>query len=96
MAAYVIAQIDVTDPETFKEYQAQVPATIAAYGGEYIVRGGEQVALEGTAPSARTVVLRFPDMAAARAWHASPEYAKPLAIRMASAKGTLFVVDGVD
>lgn len=96
MAAYVIAQIDVTDPETFKEYQAQVPATIAAFGGEYIVRGGEQVALEGTAPSARTVVLRFPDMATAKAWHASPEYAKPLAIRMASAKGTLFVVDGVD
>ncbi|MAN80952.1 MAG: hypothetical protein CMM77_05105 [Rhodospirillaceae bacterium] len=96
MAAYVIAQIDVTDPETFKEYQAQVPATIAAFGGEYIVRGGEQVALEGTAPSSRTVVLRFPDMATAQAWYASPEYAKPLAIRMASAKGTLFVVDGVD
>ena len=47
MAAYVIAQIDITDPQTFKEYQALVPATIAAYGGEYIVRGGEQVALEG-------------------------------------------------
>ena len=96
MAAYVIAQIDITDPETFKEYQALVPATIAAYGGEYLVRGGAQVALEGEERSSRTVVLRFPDMAAAQAWHASPEYEKPMAIRMASAKGTLLLVDGVD
>ena len=95
MPAYVIAQIDITDPATFKEYQALVPATIAAYGGEYLVRGGEQVPLEGEARSSRTVVLRFPDMAAAKAWHASPEYAKPLAIRMASAGGTLLLVDGV-
>jgi uncharacterized protein (DUF1330 family) len=95
MAAYVIAQIDITDPETFKEYQALVPATIAAYGGEYIVRGGEQVPLEGAARSSRTVVLRFPDMAAAKAWHASPEYEKPLALRLASATGTLVLVDGI-
>ncbi|MEQ9575074.1 MAG: DUF1330 domain-containing protein [Rhodospirillales bacterium] len=96
MTAYMIAQIDITDPETFKEYQALVPATIAAYGGEYLVRGGAPVALEGEERSSRTVVLRFPDMAAAQAWHASPEYEKPMAIRMASAKGTLLLVDGVD
>jgi uncharacterized protein (DUF1330 family) len=96
MAAYVIAQIDITDPETFKDYQALVPATIAAHGGEYLVRGGAQIALEGDAPSSRTVVLRFPDMASAQAWHASPDYEKPLAIRQASATGTLLLVDGVD
>jgi len=96
MAAYVIAQIDVTDPDIFKQYQALVPATISAYGGEYLVRGGAQVALEGDARSSRTVVLRFPDMAAAKAWHASPDYEKPLAIRQASAKGTLLLVEGVD
>ncbi|MEQ9556142.1 MAG: DUF1330 domain-containing protein [Rhodospirillales bacterium] len=96
MTTYMIAQIDITDPETFKEYQALVPATIAAFGGEYLVRGGAQVQLEGDARSSRTVVLRFPDMAAAKAWHASPEYEKPLAIRQASATGTLMVVDGVD
>lgn len=96
MTAYVIAQIDITDPTVFAEYQALVPATIAAFGGEYLVRGGAQVALEGDAPSSRTVVIRFPDMAAARAWHASPEYEKPLAIRQASATGTLMLVDGLD
>ncbi|MEQ8504279.1 MAG: DUF1330 domain-containing protein [Rhodospirillales bacterium] len=96
MTAYMIAQIDITDPETFKEYQALVPATIAAFGGEYIVRGGEQVQLEGEPRSSRTVVITFPDMAAAKAWHASPEYEKPLAIRQASATGTLMLVDGLD
>lgn len=95
MAAYVIAQIDITDLDVFKQYQALVPATIAAYGGEYLVRGGEQVPLEGDARSSRTVVLRFPDMAAAKAWHASPEYEKPLAIRLGSATGTLLLVDGI-
>ncbi len=96
MTAYVIAQIDIHDPETFKDYQALVPATIAQYGGEYLVRGGDQEALEGDARSSRTVVLRFPDMAAARAWHAAPEYAKPLALRQAAATGTLLLVDGMD
>lgn len=96
MAAYVIAQIDITDPATFKEYQGLVPATIARYGGEYIVRGGDQEALEGEAQAPRTVVIRFPDMESARAWHGSPEYAKPMAIRQASSNGTVLLVDGVD
>ena len=74
MAAYVIAQINITDPKIYEDYKALVPATIAAFGGEFVVRGGEQQALEGAAPSERTVVLRFPDMAAARAWYQSPAY----------------------
>tara|TARA_Y100000813_G_C23877879_1_gene218905 strand:- start:50 stop:340 length:291 start_codon:yes stop_codon:yes gene_type:complete len=96
MAAYVIAQINITDPKIYEDYKALVPATVSAFGGEFVVRGGEQEALEGVAPSERTVVLRFPDMAAARAWHASPDYAKPMAIRQAASNGTLLLVDGVD
>ena len=96
MAAYVIAQINVTDPETYEDYRARVPATLAAYGGEFMVRGGDQEALEGEAPSPRTVVLRFADMAAARAWHNSSEYAAAKAIRQSASTGTLLLVDGVD
>lgn len=40
MAAYVIAIIDITDAEAYKEYARQVPATIAKYGGRYLMRGG--------------------------------------------------------
>ena len=72
MPAYVIVQVDVTDPATFETYRAQVPATLAKYGGEYVVRGGKMEVLEGTWAYPRCVVLKFPDMAAAklrlRAW----------------------------
>lgn len=96
MAAYVIAQINVTDAETYEDYRALVPATLAAYGGEFMVRGGDQEALEGEAPSPRTVILRFADMATARAWHDSPEYAEAKAIRQSASTGTLLLVDGID
>jgi uncharacterized protein (DUF1330 family) len=47
MAAYVIANVTVQDPESFEEYRKQVPETIARYGGRYLVRGGQHEALEG-------------------------------------------------
>ena len=62
MAAYVIVLIEGSDPETFEVYRAQVPPTLEAYGGEYVVRGGEQEVLEGDWPYPRTVVLKFPSV----------------------------------
>ena len=40
MAAYVIVDLEVTDAARFAEYRQRVPATIAAYGGRFLVRGG--------------------------------------------------------
>ncbi len=94
MPAYVIVQVDVTDPATFETYRAQVPATLAPYGGEYVVRGGTMEVLEGAWPFPRCVVLKFPDMATAKAWHASPEYAGPLKLRQAAARSNMIVVEG--
>lgn len=94
MKAYVIAQIDITDPETFKAYQQKVPATIDAFGGRYLVRGGTQEMFEGEAHSSRTVIVEFPDTATAKAWYASDDYADPLATRLKSATGTLTLVEG--
>ncbi len=96
MTAYVIAQVDVHDPEKFEEYRALVPATLAKYGGEYIVRGGEMAVLEGDMPYPRVVVIRFDDIEAAKRWHASEEYKGPLAMRQASANSVLVAVDGYD
>ncbi len=95
MAGYVIASIDVTDPETYEDYKAQVPATTEQYGGEYLVRGGAQEVLEGDWPMPRTVIIRFPTVEAARAWHASSEYEGPKAIRQAASTGNMIVVEGV-
>ncbi len=95
MAAYLIVQVDVTDPDTFEEYRKQVPATLAAYGGEYIVRGGEIDVLEGEWPMPRLVVIRFESMEQARKWYRSPEYEGPHKLREASARANIVLVDGV-
>ena len=95
MAAYIIVQVDVTDPETFETYRAQVPATLEPYGGEYIVRGGDMEVLEGEWAVPRVVVLKFPDMDAAKAWHASPGYEGPMKLREASDKLTSTFSPGI-
>ncbi len=95
MTAYVIVQIEVTDPETFETYSAQVPPTLEAYGGGYVVRGGEQEVLEGDWPYLRTVILKFPSVEQAKAWHASAEYEAPKALRLSASKGNMLVVEGL-
>jgi len=62
MAAYVIADIDITDPKAYEEYRAKVPAVIAKYGGRYIVRGGKIEQLEGGWQPKRLAVLEFPTL----------------------------------
>ncbi len=95
MAAYIVVQIEITDPETYDTYRAQVPATLEPYGGEFIVRGGDMEVLEGEWGAPRCVILRFPDMDGAKAWHASAEYQGPKALRQAASRGNMIVVDGV-
>jgi len=95
MVAYVIADIEVTDPKRFEEYRQQVPPTIAKYGGRYLVRGGAIAPLEGDWNPARIVVLEFPDAQRARHWLDSPEYAEARRLRQASASTDMIVVDGL-
>ncbi len=94
MPAYLIANIEVTDPEGFERYRAAVPAVIAAHGGRYLVRGGEKHAVEGSLPLNRLVILEFPSMAAAQAFYASPDYAPLLKLRLDSTKSDVVLVDG--
>ena len=94
MSAYVIVHLTVTSPEGFADYANQVPATIAAHGGEYLVRGGHTSVLEGEMAQDRHVVLRFPDRAAAEGWYASPEYQEIISIRFAHSNGVAIIVDG--
>ena len=57
MSAYVLAEIEITNPDGYKEYTATVPATIAKYGGRFIVRGGAAATLEGERPARRRVLI---------------------------------------
>lgn len=94
--AYVVAQVDVKDPAAYEEYRAQVPATLAKYGGEFLVRGGKVEVLEGEPPLGRVVILRFASLEQARTWYRSPEYAGPLALRQRVAVSRAMLVEGVE
>ena len=74
MPAYVIVDIDVTDPERYEQYKAATPATLAAAGGRFLVRGGEITILEGDWQPSRLVVLEFENLAAAERWYESAAY----------------------
>ena len=95
MAAYVIVEVNVTDPPLFGEYAKGVPATIAAYGGRYIVRGGAVEPKEGGWMPKRVVLLEFPSMVQARKWYDSPEYKPLLAMRLKAADAKLIFVEGI-
>ena len=95
MAAYIIATIEVTDPEKFEVYRGQVPATIEKHGGKYLVRGGEVSVVEGDQPERRTVVLEFDSLEKAKGWYYSDDYAGPKELRIASTISNVMIVDGV-
>ena len=95
MPAYIIATIEVTDPEKFEVYRGQVPATIEKHGGRYLVRGGDVQVVEGDLPARRTVVLEFDSLEKARGWYFSDDYAGPKELRIASTISNVMIVDGV-
>ena len=95
MTAYLIADLEVTDSAGFAEYQQRVPATITAYGGRYLVRGGATEAMEGSWSPKRCVVLEFPSMAQLKAWYHSPEYKPLIAIRQRTSKSSLVITEGI-
>jgi uncharacterized protein (DUF1330 family) len=95
MAAYFIVEVDVQDTATFGEYRKQVPATIAKYGGRYLVRGGQAETLEGDWHPRRVVILEFPSVEQAKRFYDSADYAPLKALRLRSAKSKLLLVEGV-
>lgn len=95
MAAYVIANIEVTDAAAYERYRKDVPATIEKYGGRFLARGGAVEALEGSFTPRRIVVLEFPSLERAKAWWDSTEYQPLRTLRQSASHGDVFVVDGV-
>jgi len=94
MSAYVIAEVNVTDPKHYEEYRKLVPATLEKYGGRFLVRGGAVESVEGRWAPARIVVLEFASMAQAHSWYRSPEYQRALAIRLKTADSKVIFVEG--
>jgi uncharacterized protein (DUF1330 family) len=95
MPAYVIVDIEVTDPVRYEEYKRLAHETVLAYGGRYVVRGGTAERLEGSWEPHRIVVLEFPDAERARAWWSSQEYRPAKALRAETATSDMILVEGV-
>jgi len=95
MAAYIIADVEITDPARYAEYVRVVPETIAKYGGRFVVRGGRAETLEGSWSPKRIVILEFPTFERAREWWASEEYRAPRSLRQSASVGRLIVVQGI-
>jgi uncharacterized protein (DUF1330 family) len=93
-SAYVIADVEVIDPQAYDEYRRQVPATITKYGGRFLARGGKAEPLEGGWQPNRMVVLEFPSFEQAKQWYHSPEYAPLIALRQKASRGRLVLVGG--
>ncbi len=94
MAAYVIYQAEVLDPERYEAYKPVAAESVRRAGGRYIVRGGDIDVLEGEAPAGRTVVVEFPDRRTAVEWYRG-EYAPARQLRDGAATARMYVVDGL-
>jgi uncharacterized protein (DUF1330 family) len=98
MAAYIIANYNITGEEGYQSYVGAVGPTILNHGGEILVAGPGSEIIEGTAGSI-TVVLKFPSMEALRGWYDSSEYQEIIALRTDNTEGGLvfaneFVIPG--
>ena len=94
--AYLVGQITITNTQAYAVYAAQVPQTIAAFGGRYLVRGGHATQVEGQSQGDRNVVIEFPSREAAEAWYASDGYQSIIKHRTDNASGSLALIDGYE
>ncbi len=95
MAAYIIAEISITDPVEYEEYKKLTPATVAAYDGAFKVRGAKAESLEGNWEPGRVVILQFPSIERAKEWWSSEAYSEAKGIRQRAALSKMIVVEGV-
>ncbi len=94
MAVYAMVHIDVINPDEYAKYAALAGPAVAKYGGEFLARGGDCAHMEGKG-RARNVIIRFKDMATARAFYNGPEYQAALAYGLPAAKREYTFVEGV-
>lgn len=96
MPAYLIACVDISDPDQYAEYVAVTPGVVELYGGRFVVRGGDVTTLEGPESNERWVVVEFPSVEAAEEFYHSPEYVEARVLRAGAAHARFVVLDGYE
>jgi uncharacterized protein (DUF1330 family) len=95
MSSYAVAHMHtVTIGPEIVEYLERIDATLAPFGGRFLVHGGKVEVVEGTW-SGNLIVIEFPDRARARGWYESAAYQKILSLRTDNSESDTFLVDGV-
>ncbi len=94
MSAYIVVEVDVKDPERYADYRTMVPASLEAYGGKFLVRGGAVEKLEGDWEPSRFVVIEFDSVEQAKRWWDSDEYRQARNLRQETADTRMIVVEG--
>jgi uncharacterized protein (DUF1330 family) len=94
MPAYLLARVQIHDPERYRAYVSATPDIVAQYGGKFIVRGGQTVTLEGEEEPRRVVIIEFPSKRHAEAFYYSPEYGKAKELRAGAATGQFVLLEG--
>ena len=94
MPAYIIARVQVTDWERYREYTRATPAAIEKFGGRFLVRGGESITLEGPPETGRVVVIEFPSLDKAKAFYRSEEYSRAKKLKEGAATGQFLAIEG--
>jgi len=95
MAAYLIAEVNVHNPEGYEEYRRLVGPSLQKYNGKFLVRGGRVEVIEGNWNPKRIVVCEFESLAKAHQWYDSPEYAKAKEIALKNATRNVVFLEGV-
>ena len=96
MSAYVIYDVQISDPERYKEYTLKVKPAVEAAGGRYLARGGEHKVIEGNWEPQRLVLFEFPSIAKAEEFYNSELYREYKTIREESSSGNIVIVEGYE
>jgi uncharacterized protein (DUF1330 family) len=94
MAAYIIAKVNITDWDQYKEYTKVTPGVIEKFGGRFLARGGEIITLEGPEETRRVVILEFPSLEKAKEFYYSKEYTEAKKLREGVATASFLLIDG--
>ena len=95
MTGYIVVMVDVKDPERYADYRKMVQPTLDAYGGRFLVRGGQVENLEGNWEPSRLVIIEFDSVERARDWWSSSEYAEAKQLRQQTTDTEMILVEGV-
>lgn len=95
MAAYLVARVEITNPDAYENYKKLAAEAIAKHDGRYLARGGHMETLEGDEESRRVVIVEFPTLEKAKTFYNSPEYQEAKAAREGTATGQFVIIDGI-